>query len=137
VFNLECPTEIAFEGRQEMRGKSLLAYLFTSPPDGCFSTANWGAKRYTPAVSGRVLVEDPGGSMIQYEENSGEFPKGFAVQSFKQTISWDNAKIGDTSYLLPAALDFFVGFANGDPWRVSVEYKNHRRFEASTSVTFH
>jgi hypothetical protein len=51
--------------------------------------------------------------------------------------SWNDEKIGDSSYLLPVALDFFVGFANGDVWRVNVEYKNHRRFEADTSVTFH
>jgi len=136
VFDPECPTEIAFEGRQEARGKKLLAYIFTSPPDGCFGTATNGSKHYNPAISGRVLVEDPGGGMIQSEEESVEFPKGFAVQSFKQVTSWGSVKIGDTSYLLPVAYEFFIGFASGDPWHVNVEYTNHRRFEADTSVTF-
>jgi hypothetical protein len=35
VFDPECPTELAFEGREEAHGKQLLAYAFTSPPDGC------------------------------------------------------------------------------------------------------
>ena len=140
VFDPECPTEIAFEGRREARGKQLLAYVFTSPSDGCFGTATWesfwGSKHYTAPATGRVLVEDPGGSMIQYEEEANGYPKGFAVQSFKQTISWDYVKIGDASYLLPVAMDFSLGFSSGDPWHISVEYKNHRRFEAATSVTF-
>jgi len=137
VFDPECPTTIDFDGRQQARGKQLLAFRFASPPDGCFGTATTGSKHYTPAVTGRVLVEDPGGSMIQYEENDGEFPKGFAVRSFREVTSWDNVKIGDATYLLPVAYEFFIGFASGDPWHVSVEYTNHRRFEADTSVTFH
>ncbi len=141
VFDPECPTEIAFEGRRETLGKQLLAYVFTSPSDGCFGTATWGSfwgsKHYTPAVTGRALVEDPGGSLIHYEEESSGYPKGFAVQSFKQTISWDYVKIGDASYLLPVAMDFDLGFTSGDPYHVSVEYKNHRRFEAAANVTFH
>jgi hypothetical protein len=137
VFDPECPTEVALEGRREALGKQLLAYVFTSPPDGCFGTARWGGKHYNAAVTGRVLVEDPGGSMIQYEEETIGYPKWFAVQSFQQTILWDSIKIGEASYLLPVSLDFFVGFDSGDEWRVNVEYKNHRRFEADTNVTFH
>jgi hypothetical protein len=55
VFDPECPTEIAFEGRQQAAGKQLLSYIFTSPPDGCFGGAYWNRKHYTPAVAGRVL----------------------------------------------------------------------------------
>ena len=79
VFDPECPTAIDFEGRREIGGKQLLAYRFTSPSDGCFGAFD---KNYVPARTGRVLVEDPGGSMIQYEEEAGGFPKGFPVQSF-------------------------------------------------------
>jgi hypothetical protein len=72
VFNPEGPTTIDFEGRQEVRGKQLLAYRFASPSYGCFGYFD---KRYVPARTGRVLVEDPGGSMIQYEEEAG-LPQG-------------------------------------------------------------
>jgi hypothetical protein len=137
VFDPECPTTIDFQGRQEVRGKQLLLYRFTSPPDGCGETTFWGGKHYTAGQTGRVLVEDPGGSMIQYEDERSEFPKGFGVASEKEAISWDYVKIGGASYLLPVALDYFTDIISGDMWHVSVEYKNHRRFEASTNVTFH
>jgi hypothetical protein len=133
VFNPECPTTIDFEGRQEVLGKQLLAYRFASPSYGCFGIFD---KNYVPARTGRVLVEDPGGSMIQYEEEAGEFPKGFAVQSFREVTSWDYVKIGDASFLLPLTNDFFLGLAPGDLWHISVEFKSYRRFEASADVTF-
>ena len=44
VFDPECPTTVDSEGRQEVRGKQLLVYRFTSPPDGCSETAFWGGK---------------------------------------------------------------------------------------------
>jgi hypothetical protein len=135
VFNPECPTEIKFEGPQELRGKQLLAYDFSSPSYGCFGGVSSQNKGYVPARIGRILVE-AGGSMIQYEEEAIEFPKGFPVDSFKETTSWDYGKIGDSSYLLPVGYEFFFGFT-GELWHVSVEYKNHRRFEAATNVTFH
>ncbi len=133
VFNPECPTTIDFEGRREIGGKQLRAYRFASPSYGCFGAFD---KNYVPARMGQVLVEDPGGSMIQYEEEAGEFPKGFPVQSSREVTSWDYVKIGDASFLLPLTNDFFLGLAPGDLWHISVEFKNYRRFEASTDVTF-
>ena len=62
-------------------------------------------------------------------------PKGFGLRAFQQTIVWDYIKIGDASYALPVTLDFYLDLF-GDPWHVSFEYKNHRRFEAGTSITF-
>jgi hypothetical protein len=137
VFNPECATEINFEGRQVVRGKQLLVYRFSSPSYGCFGYFVYQNQRYVPPRTGRVLVEDPGGSMIQYEEDAKEFPKGFLVDSWKEVTSWDYVKIGDASHLLPITNDFFQGFSSGDLWHISVEFKNYRRFEASADVTFH
>ena len=136
VFDPQCPTELAFEGREEAHGKQLLAYAFTSPPDGCWGWWQWGRKRYNAGRAGRVLLENPGGSLIQYEEKTTGYPKDFPGRSYQQTILWDYVKIGDDSHLLPVSVDFELIFGSGDSWHVSVEYKNHRRFEAETSITF-
>jgi hypothetical protein len=136
VFDPKCPTDLAFSGREEANGKQVLAYAFTSPPDGCWGWWQWGRKRYNAGRTGRVLLENPGGSLIQYEEKTTSYPKDFPGRLYQQTIVWDYVKIGDLSHLLPVAVDFELIFASGDSWRVSVEYKNHRRFEAATSITF-
>jgi hypothetical protein len=82
-----------------------------------------------------VLVENPGGSLIQYEEKA-TYPDDFPGRLYQQKIVWDYVKIGDISHLLPVTVDFELVFASGDLRRVSVEYRDHRRFEAKTSITF-
>lgn len=141
VFDPKCPTELAFSGREEANGKPLLAYAFTSPPDGCFGWWSWGRgflgrQSYNAGRTGRVLVENPGGSLIQYEEKTTGYPKEFPGRLYQQKIVWDYVKIGDVSHLLPVSQEFEMDLKSGDSWRVSVEYKNHRRFEAATSITF-
>jgi hypothetical protein len=141
VFNPKCPIELAFSGREEANGKQLLAYAFTSPPDGCFGWWSWGRgflgrQSYNAGRTGRVLVENPGGSLIQYEEKTTGYPKEFPGRLYQQKIVWDYVKIGDVSHLLPVRQEFEMELKSGDSWRVSVEYKNHRRFEAATSITF-
>ncbi|HEY6347620.1 MAG TPA: hypothetical protein VIY49_39520 [Bryobacteraceae bacterium] len=140
VFDPECPTELTFARSEEAHGKQLRAYVFTSPPNGCFGSWGWGGilrrQQYNAGRTGRVLVEDPGGGLIQYEERTTGYPKEFPVRSYQQTIVWDYVKIGDVSHLLPVTQDFELDLRSGDSWRITVEYKNHRRFEAATSITF-
>ena len=141
VFDPKCSTVIKFEGREDAHGKQLLAYGFHSPPNGCFGNfmvtrGFFGSKIYNPARTGRILIDDPGGNVIQFEEEDSEFPKGFGADPMKGTTTWDYITIGDASHLLPVAEDIYGGFTFADLWHVVVEYKNHRHFEASTNITF-
>jgi hypothetical protein len=141
VFDQKCSTVIEFEGRENAQGKQLLAYRFHSPPNGCFGTfliqrGIFGSKTYNPARTGRILIDDPGGSVVLFEEEASEFPKGFGSDPLKQTTSWEYVTIGDASHLLPVAEEIYGGFTFADLWHVVVEYKNHRHFEASTNITF-
>ncbi len=52
------------------------------------------------------------------------------------TESWDYVKISDATCLLPISAEFEARESDGAVERVLVEYKNHRHFEAATSVTF-
>ncbi len=135
LFNPECGTTFEFDGHKEVRGKQLLAYRYQSPKDDCFATYTIDKNQYNPPRTGRLLI-DLTGNIIQFEEEVGEFPKGFGADPFRQTITSDYVKVGTGSYLLPVAADIFGGFSGGFLWHVVVEYRNHRHFEASTNVTF-
>jgi len=63
-----------------------------------------------------------------------EFPAHSALQ-VKETVAWDNVEIGGASHLLPVAYELALTRA-GAVFRVAVEYRNHRHFEAASSVTF-
>ncbi len=143
LFGPKCQTPIEFEGRQEFNGKPVLAYRFRSEPNGCFGTyaVQHGfivthTKQYNPAHTGRFLIEDPGGSVIQFESEAHEFPKDFGADTLRQTTTWSYVKIGDESHLLPVAAEVIGGSTQGDLWHAVIEYKNHRHFEANTTFTF-
>lgn len=136
VFDVQCPTTIEYERRAEVRGKRLLKYRFSSPADGCFVPFYVEDKQYNPARTGHAFIDDPGGNVIQLDEEASGFPADFEFADRKEQVSWDYVKIGDASHLLPVAANFVVVYSSEARAKVEVEYKNHRHFEASTNVTF-
>jgi hypothetical protein len=136
LFDLQCPTMIEYEGRAEVRGKQLLEYRFRSPEDGCFGPFYFEYQRYNAARTGHVFIDDPGGNVIQFDEEANEFPAEFQFAQRREEVSWDYVKIGDASHLLPVGANFVVLYSSGTRCRVEVEYKNHRHFEASTKLIF-
>jgi hypothetical protein len=140
IFDLRCPTAIEYSGTAVMRGKRVLEYRFESPADGCFGPFTNEYARYNPARKGRIFVEDfvgdRGGNVLQLEEEATDFPEQFEFSHRVETVSWDYVKIGDAPHLLPVAANFVVEYFSGSRVRVDVEYKNHRHFESSTSISF-
>ena len=137
LFDPQCPTTIEYEGHSTMGGHQLLEYRFRSPVDGCFPFLYFAYERYNPARTGHVFVEDPGGSVIQVDDEAVGFPADFEFAGREQHMFWDYVKIGENSHLLPVRANFLVVYSSGTRYRVEVEYKNHRHFEASSAVTFH
>ena len=141
LFSPKCAVTIEFEGHEQLRDRQLLSYKYHAPPDSCFISFAVGSgffrlKYYNPPRNGRFLIDDPGGNVFYFEERASDFPKGFGADPWTAMSSWDYVQIGDSLHLLPVAAEVFGGFTKGDLWHVAVEYKNHRRFEAATRITF-
>ena len=115
----------------------LLVYLFRSPAEGCFiSDTVDGRGTYNPSRTGRFLVDAGRGNVVRYQEEGAGYPANFGLERTTVKQSWDYVKIGDATYLLPVSFEFVGRRSDGEATRVSVEYKNHRHFEAAASVTF-
>ena len=136
LFDPQCPTSIQYQGRAEIRGKQLIKYRFSAPPDGCFNSFYLQYQQYNPARTGHVFIDDPAGYLIQLDEEASGFPAELEFAQRNEEVSWDFVKIGDASHLLPVGATFVVLYASGSRSRVEVTYKNHRHFEASTNITF-
>jgi hypothetical protein len=137
LFDPECPTTIEYQGRSIVGGRHLLEYRFRSPVDGCFPFLYFTYQRYNPARTGRFFIDDPSGSVIQVDDQASEFPGDFEFAEREEHVFWDYVKIGENAHLLPVRANFLVVYSSGTRYRVEVEYKNHRHFEASTNITFH
>ncbi len=136
LFSPDCPTRLVPAGREVVHGDQAQVYRFSSPPDACFVSLGNNRQLYNAARSGRNLVDDRSGRMIQFEAEATGFPKGFEFVQRNEVETWDYVKIGEASHLLPVAADFIWRMPNGSLYRVAIEYKNHRHFEASTNLTF-
>jgi hypothetical protein len=136
LFERKCPTKIDFAGADTADGLEVLAYLFRSPPKGCFGSHTGGSRDYNPARSGRFLVDAGSGSLVRYQEETFGYPADFTYDRVITTQSWGYVRIGEQRYLLPVAFELVLMQPNGSAAKVSVEYKNHRHFEAATSITF-
>jgi len=135
VFNRDCANTFELEGHQELRGKRVTVYRFQSPQDGCFGAGVMGYREYDAARTGRIVVEDLGGNVIQMEFEVIQAPS-IKSGNDKEVFSWDDVTIGDASHLLPVAADYVYPWPNGDLWHIAVQFKNHRHFEAAITVKF-
>ena len=137
LFDPQCPTEIESAGPSAIDGRQLLEYRFRSPVDGCFPFLYFNYERYNAARSGRFFIEASSGSVMRVDDNASGFPADFEFAGKQEQVFWDYVTIGDTPHLLPVRATFLVSYSSGTKYRVEVEYKNHRHFEASTNITFH
>jgi hypothetical protein len=136
LFDPKCPTTLKYQGRSEPAGRTLHDYQFSSPVDGCFPYFIFGYQRYNPARTGHVFIDDPAGNVIQLEEEESGFPAEIEFSGREVHISWDYVKIGEESHLLPVRASFVVRYYDGTRYRIEVEYKNHRHFEASSHIVY-
>jgi hypothetical protein len=140
LFDPHCPNTFEPAGTEEVRGKRMLAFRVTST-GGCFSIET-GYQTFWPAITGRALIEDSGGRLVQFEYEAQEFPAEFPVAHWKWVTSWDDVRIGDTSYLVPVRSELVAVYSDAGPQadqttRITREYKDYRHFEASSNITFH
>jgi hypothetical protein len=138
LFNPICKNTFTAAGRQDLDGRNLLRYRVTVPQGGCFALQA-GYQTYRPAIEGTLFVDDPGGRLIRFEYEAINLPDEFFLSSWRWEASWGDVKIGAVSYLLPIAGDLLYSTgprALNDMTHVTVQYKNHRHFEASSNVTY-
>lgn len=132
LFDPQCSTALTPAGTEEMRGKTALVYGFRSPANGCFGNL-YGGSAYNAARSGRVFIDATTGDVLQFEEQATGLPKGFVFTQRNQVMTWNRVPIGDAAYWLPVFADFIWKTPEGHLTRSTVEYKNHRHFEAQTN----
>ena len=129
VFDPKCPVTIESEGHAQ--------YRYTTPADGCFSYFHQQYQRFNPPRTGHVRIDASTGNVVELEEDARGFPEDFELAGREERITWDAVKIGDISYWVPVRATCVAAYYSGTKFRIEVEFKNHRHFEASTNVTFH
>jgi hypothetical protein len=131
-----CPTVIEPEGRQTLRDKPVWVYRYKSPAEGCLHYLYSGYQRFYSAFTGRMFFDESTLEMVRFEEKAMGLPAAFPFTQADKEVDWDHVRVGDMTYLLPVSAKFTARFFQEDAWLVKIEYKNHRHYEASSSITF-
>jgi hypothetical protein len=135
VFDRDCANTFELAGQEELRGRQATVYRFRTPLDGCLGLSVVGYQQYDAAQTGRVLVDETDGNVLQMEIQAVGTPPELGG-GISEISSWDHVRIGDASWLLPIATDFVWITPRGETWHVAAQYRNHRHFEASADITF-
>lgn len=70
----DCANAFELAGREQLRGKSVIVYRYNSPLDGCFGEGTESYSQYAPAHTGRILVDEAGGDVLQMENQDVGVP---------------------------------------------------------------
>ena len=133
LFSQQCVNEFAAAGEEAVRGQQLRVFSFRAPQDGCFGPGTLGYQQYAAEHRGRILV-DGEGNVVQVEHEDVGTPPDLGTGSTIVLI-WEAIRIGETSHLLPASLDWvWRSDQKGDMWRVHAEYRNHHHFETGVTI---
>jgi hypothetical protein len=136
VFAPGCSTTLDPQRFVTINGKRLLKIRFSAPAGGCFAFLYLDNRQANPPRSGHVLIDDATGNVMQYDEEAAGFPADFGMTQRNEEVTWANVTIGDSPHLLPMTASFLVRYASGAQARIEVEYRNHRHFEASSTIAF-
>lgn len=137
LFDAKCPTTIAYQGRSKLDGRPVLDYSFSTPVNSCFPFFFFDYQRFNPPRSGHFAIDEADGNILQLDETASGFPAEIQFAERQEHITWGYVKIGAETHVLPVRASFLVSYYDGTHYRIEVEYRNHRHFEASTNVTFH
>jgi hypothetical protein len=136
LFDPKCGTTLTFSKLVGDPGKEGYVYDFSTPPEGCFPPTFAAGERTYAAHEGSVLIDSPSGNLLSVIGRARDFPKGYAIAGIRETVTWDVVKLGGEAHLLPVSYEKEMSIWNGGVRRVTAVYRNHRHFEANTSIVF-
>lgn len=136
LFDPNCGATFEFSQRSGQPGNERMIYKYQTPPEGCFHVSDFGYQFVYAAHEGTVVLEVPGGNLIQVSDRLVDLPKAYPIERSEETVTWNFVKIQNETHLLPVAFEEIIYVRSGPTRRVSAKYINHRRFEANSSVTF-
>jgi hypothetical protein len=138
VFNPGCDAKFVFSKRATEAGTPVMVYRFTAPPESPCFIADWGhaGERFYAGRVGEVAIAEADGLIRRLESASVDLPKGFMNQVSEVRAVWDTVLIGEERHLLPTEVQFLQVKEDGTMSLSTSRFKNHRHFEANSTISF-
>lgn len=92
---------------------------------------------YLPAYEGTIWIDKENHRVLRIELSALNLPRTFPLDTVESAVDYDYVSIGEGRFLLPVhseALSCSRG--SGDCSRNVIEFRNYRKFESDSSITF-
>jgi hypothetical protein len=105
LFDPNCGATLEFSQRSGQPGNERMIYKYHAAPEGCFHVTDFGYQRVYPAHEGLVVLEIPGGNLIQVLDRLVDLPKAYPIERSEETVTWNFVRIENETHLLPVAFE--------------------------------
>ena len=137
---LSTATNAAFHRRGEERIAARAAVVFdftVIQANSHWTLVSPDQRRYTAAYDGAIWVDKETRRVLRIEQRTSSIPRDFALSRAESILNYAFVKIEQRTYLLPSAGEN-IGCMSGSGTctRNAIEFRNYRKFEASSKVKF-
>jgi len=112
-------------------------YDYTVEQPNSHWTVQASSETYKPAYKGSIWIDKESFRVLRIEMQAREVPKTFPLDTVESAVDYDYVLIGQSKFLLPVhseSLSCIRG--SSDCSRNTIDFRNYRKFEADTSITF-
>lgn len=122
-----------------IRGRNAIVFKLDVPRERSHWRVQAPSELYYPAYRGSIWVDKATGRVLRIEVQARNVPKAFPFDTTEMAIDYDYIRLaaGEPEYLLPAdaeALSCESGTSSCS--RNRIEFRNYRKFEASSNIDF-
>ena len=112
-------------------------YDYTVEQPNSHWTVQASSETYKPAYKGSIWIDKETFRVLRIEMQARNLPTSFPLDTVESAVDYDYVLIGQGKFLLPVhseSLSCVRG--SSDCSRNTIDFRNYRKFEADTSITF-
>ena len=125
-------------GDDKIAGRPAVVYDYTvAQANSHWTMVSPDERRYNPAYDGAIWIDKETRRVLRIEQRTSSIPQDFPLNRAESVVEYAFARIEQRSYLLPATSEN-IGCMRGSGTcsRNAIVFRNYRKFEAESVVTF-
>lgn len=136
IFADRSDTTFRWNRWDEIRGHRVAVFDFWIDRDHSTLELSWGPLgTAVVAYSGSISADPASGAVLRVIETASNIPPELETESVSTIVDYDTVAVGTAEYLLPVCATVSL-VTNRDRVRNEIEFKDYRKFEAESTITF-
>jgi hypothetical protein len=138
IFSDKSSAEFGWDHWARLRGKVVVVfnYFIDSGHSDYVLDFDRGAQRIVTAYKGLVYADENTGAIQRITFEAVDIPAGFPIREAKTILDYDDAKIGEGTFIVPLRAVVRMHGPNAVHTRNEEEFRMYQKFGTESSITF-